>query len=247
MAQQQFHPRPPDTPKLDSERVEVQIPLTQPETTKPPLLQRILPFVMILAVGGFVVLMVSTSGSFNPYMMMMPLMLLVGVLGFLGGNGASNTDLNGERRNYFLGLREQRTIVHRQGEAMFKAQEMSFPQPSRLASLVGIDEHDAPSMWTVRAANPGGFITRSGTPDEKAFRPYLAARLGRGTVDLEPQIVTKELPVAEQLEPVTLGAYRKFLRTQRFVPRVPDRLLPRTCAIHSLIGDDDAPSRWCAR
>ncbi|MFZ2174263.1 MAG: hypothetical protein WAW17_09540, partial [Rhodococcus sp. (in: high G+C Gram-positive bacteria)] len=236
MAQQEFHPRPPDSPKLGGERVEVPTPLAQPEGTKPPVLQRILPIIMIIAVVGFVVLMVSTSGSFNPYMMMMPLMLLVGVLGFMGGGGGGTTDLNAERRNYFLATREQRTIVHRHGTAMFKAQEAAFPQPARLTQLIGIDEDGTPSMWTVRAKNPGGFVTRSGNEDEKSYRPYLAARLGRGTVELEPQIVSKELPVAEQLEPVTLSAYRKFQRTQRFVPGFPIGYYLGRVPFHSLVG-----------
>ena len=236
MAQQQFHPRPASTPRLGNERIEVPSPLPQPEATKPPVLQRILPFVMVVAMVGLMVLMVSMSGSLSPYMLMMPLMMLVGVLGFLGGTGAGSTDLNGDRRNYFLAMREARKLAHRHGETMFKAQEASFPQPALLTSLIGLDVPDAPSMWTVRAANPGGFVTRQGTAEQKSFRPYLAARLGRGTVDLEPQLTSPELPVAEQIEPVTLGGFRKFMRVQRFVAEFPIGYYLGRAPIHSIYG-----------
>lgn len=239
MAQQQFHPRPPNSPKLDAERIEVPVPLPQPEGSKPPVLQRILPFFMVVAMVGVIVLMVSMSGSLNPFMLMMPLMMLVGVVGLMGGTGSTNSDLNADRRNYFLAAREARTLVHRRGEAMFKAQEASFPQPARLAPLIGVDAPDAPSMWTVRAANPGGFVTRAGTPEQKSFRPYLAARLGRGTVELEPQLVAPELPVVEQIEPVTLGGFRKFMRVQRFVAEFPIGYYLGRAPFHSLDGPAD--------
>lgn len=236
MAQQQFHPRPPNAPKLDAERIEVPVPLPQPEGTKPPILQRVLPLVMVVAVVGFVVLIVTTSGTLNPFMLMMPMMMLVGVIGMMGGTGSSNSDLNGDRRNYFLSMREARTLVHRRGKAMFEAQEASFPQPARLTPLIGLDVPDAPSMWTVRAANPGGFVTRGGTKEEKSFRPYLAARLGRGTVELEPQLTADELPVVEQIEPVTLGGFRKFMRVQRFVAEFPIGYYLGRFPFHSLDG-----------
>ncbi len=239
MAQQQFFPRPPSSPKLDAERIEVPVPLPQPEGTKPPILQRVLPFVMIIAVVGFLVLMVSTSGTLNPFMLMMPLMLLIGVFGLMGNGGSTNGDLNADRRNYFLAVREARTLVHRRGKAMFGAQEASFPQPARLTSLVGLDVPDAPSMWTVRAANPGGFVARAGTPDEKSFVPYLAARLGRGTVEIEPQIVASELPVTEQIEPVTLGAFRRFMRVQRFIAEFPIGYYLGRAPFHSIQGPDE--------
>lgn len=238
MAQKEFHPRPASSPTLDNARVDVDKPLNQPDATKGPILQRILPFIMILAVGGMVVLMVTMGGAMNPMMMMMPLMLLIGGLGMMGMGNGSSTDLNGERRDYFLTLRELRTIVHRKGSTMFAAQESSFPQPALLTPLIGIDEPGAPSMWTIRATNPGGFAT-PGTDNAKEYRPFLAARIGLGTVELAPEIVSGTLPVAEQLEPVTLGAYRRFMRIQRFVPGFPIGYYLGRAPFHSFVGAND--------
>ncbi|WP_206492347.1 FtsK/SpoIIIE domain-containing protein [Rhodococcus sp. KRD162] len=239
MAQREFRSRPPIAPKLGNHTVELPDPLPQPEGTKGPILQRILPFLMIAMMLGFVGLMVTQSGSFSIYMLMMPMMMLMGLVSMLGGGGGGGTsELNADRRNYFLDIRERRTLAHRNGEAMFTAQEMSFPQPARLTQLIGSDDRNFQSMWAVWAKNPGGFVTKEGTEDEKAYRPYLAARIGRGTVELEPLIMTKELAVAEQIEPVTLGAYRGFHRTQRFVPGFPIAYHLGRSPFHSFEGAD---------
>ena len=222
MAQREFNSRPPQEPKLRNHAVELPPPLPQPEGTKGGILQRALPFVMMLVMVGVIALMITSAGSFSIYMLMMPMMMMMGLVAMLGGGGGGGTtELNADRRDYFLTMRETRTIAHRNGESMFNAQEMSFPQPARLTQLIGAKDRQFQTMWAISAKLPGGFVTKEGTEEEKSYRPYLAARLGRGTVELEPQILIKELEVAEKLEPVTLGAFRGFHRTQRFVPGFP--------------------------
>ncbi|TQC45042.1 type VII secretion protein EccCa [Rhodococcus sp. WS4] len=242
MVQKTFRSRPPHKPTFNNEAVTPQNPLDQPDNSKAPILQRIIPFVMILTMVGMVVMMITMNGDggFNPMFLMAPMMLLMALAGMLGGiGGGGQGDLASSRKNYFLHLREERKKVHIQGKLMFDAQAMSYPQPRRLAQLVGVDVPDAPSMWTIRQSDQGGWVTKDGSAGEKAYRPYLAPRVGLGTVLLDPEIITEELSVSEHLEPVTLGAYRRFVRTQRFVAGFPIGYQLGHRPFHSIAGPDE--------
>ena len=78
-----FVPAPQGHINIESESIKVPEPLTQSEAIKPPMMQRIMPFIMIGMVGGMLLLMFSSGNGFSPFMLMMPMMMVMGMMQML--------------------------------------------------------------------------------------------------------------------------------------------------------------------
>lgn len=72
-------PRPAQQVPLNGEQVNLPAVLSRDSDEKRPIMQRIMPLLMVAMMLGFVGVIVVTSGGFanmNPMMMMMPLMIV---------------------------------------------------------------------------------------------------------------------------------------------------------------------------
>lgn len=217
---------PPST-AVQLQAIDPQIPdvLARPEAQKEPLLQKLMMPVMMVMMIGMVSLVVVSSGglaNMNPMMLMMPMMMVPMMASmFLSRNGSA--DLGQQIRNWLLQLRESRKIIHRQGRAMFEAQRRYFPQPQVMWQLIGSDDDSRSVMWQISRDEEAGIQAENAGSGAAGvtYNPYMAARIGVGTVELEPAIIVPEQQIQENLEPVTLTFWRRFMRTQRYVPGMP--------------------------
>lgn len=245
-------PRPAGTKSLNGETVNLPEVLSRDSDEKRPILQRIMPLMMIVVMVGFVGLIIVTSGglaNMNPMMMMMPMMMLPMLLIGLASSGGGQSKVEGIK-SYFLQLRESRKQVHKQGDQMFTSQRTYFPQPEVLASLVGDDDRDddTSAMWTIGDGKSGGISTiDKSTSTQLTYNPYMAARIGLGTVELEPKLISEPLQIVENLEPVTGTTHIKFMRTQRFVTGMPVAYHIGSAPFYRILGDNDDDTLALAR
>lgn len=244
-------PRPAGTRPLNGETVNLPEVLSRDSDEKRPILQRILPLIMIVMMVGFVGLIVVTSGglaNMNPMMMMMPMMMVPMLLIGLASSGGGQSKV-AAIKSYFLHLSESRKQVHKQGELMFTSQRLFFPQPEVLASLIGDDDReDISAMWTIGDGKSGGISTiDKSTSRQLTYDPYMAARIGLGTVELEPKLTAEPLQIVENLEPVTGTTHIKFMRTQRFVTGMPVAYHLGSAPFYRILGDNDDDTLALAR
>lgn len=244
-AQKLWAPQPRNPVLISDDNIEVPDPLPQSDAIKPGILARILPLIMVGVMLGMMALMFTVMGSNgmrSPMMLMMPVMMLMGMLGQFAGGGAGGNDtaeLNNERKEYSLGLRELRKKAHKQGEALHSVQTTSFPNPHILHNYIGQEDMKDPVMWQASPESPGGLLLDEGTVDEVSFSPYMSARLGLGTTNLLPTVQFNELNVAETLEPVTTQQFRSFVRTQGFVTNMPIALNLASAPAFAIEGEDE--------
>jgi|GEM_PF-6430483 len=156
------------------------------------------------------------------------------------------SELNIKRKNYQLQLRERRKLAHQHGRQIHALQSRVYPHPDTLLSRVGMRSAPGarggtPSMWTVRPEP-----TPQGDHDDdvpEAARPWLTARIGVGITRVLPAVKGMDenrQPIDEQLEPFTAAAYRRFLRTQKFVTNSPLGLSLREMPAYGFRGDPAA-------
>lgn len=247
MATEPFTAPPLTMPQLDTQTVVVPDPETLEEQASGPMIQRLVPALIGLVMVGFVVMMVMTGMRvMSPYMLMMPMMAVVGALGYLGVGGAgggSMSELNIKRKNYQLQLRERRKLAHQHGRQIHALQSRVYPHPDTLLSRVGMRSAPGarggtPSMWTVRPEPAQQGDNDDDVPE--AARPWLTARIGVGITRVLPAVKGMDenrQPIDEQLEPFTAAAYRRFLRTQKFVTNSPLGLSLRELPAYGFRGD----------
>ncbi|MFE3188684.1 type VII secretion protein EccCa [Nocardia sp. NPDC059240] len=176
-----------------------------PRAVSAPLMQKLMPVVMIVAMIGMMAMMAMMGRSMltNPYMMMMPLMMLMGMGGMLmgqRGSGKSAAELNEERKDYFRYLDQTRREVRRTGQKQLETLVWSHPEPSDLPSIVS-----SRRMWERRPNDPD----------------FGHVRVGIGTHRLAAKLARPETGPLEDLEPVSTVALRRFVRTHSVVHHLP--------------------------
>jgi S-DNA-T family DNA segregation ATPase FtsK/SpoIIIE len=187
--------------------VNLQPPPEVPRVIPANLFIRLMPVVMVIAVVGMIGLMFTVGGrnmAANPMMMMFPMMLLMSMGGMLiGGGGRSGkaaAELNEERKDYFRYLADLRDDAQRTGEEQRAALEWSHPDPRVLADVVGTRR-----MWERRPTD-GDFCH---------------VRVGVGAHRLATRLLAPETGPAEDLEPVSTVALRRFVHTHAVAHAMP--------------------------
>lgn len=203
-------------PLLDS-ACKLEKPLLAEEMIKPNIIIRLLPLaVVIMIVAMFVMLIMMGRRALSPMMFMMPLALIMGMFGMSmhgGGRGGSQQEVNIDRKNWLIKLRESRKVVHDQGRRIHALAVQNFPNPKTMLSLDSYRQ-----MWQVRRGRAySEILARTSFTDH----PFMSARAGRGMTPLDPAISFDRQQVIENLEPVTAGQFGRFLRTQRVVANCP--------------------------
>ena len=230
---------PRQIPELSDEHIEVPPPDPLPEQTKGPMMMRIVP----LLIGGMMIaflVMIVMSGSrvMSPMMMMAPMGMMMASLAYLGVGGPGGGpmgDVDTARNNYQLKLKEQRGVAHSLSLGIHTLHRTTYPHPLTLASRCGRE-----GMWSITPRDsklPPG-VTEDASPE--ALRAWLTARVGVGVTKVLPEIEEPPTEIPEKLEPVTAGAFRRFLRTQKFVTNCPLGISFAEQEAYSFRGDPEA-------
>lgn len=190
------------------------------------MLVRLLPVVMVIAVVGMVALMFATGGRgalANPLFLMFPLMMLMSMVGMLasGGRGgpARSAELNEDRKDYLRYLAQTRTQVSRTAAQQRACALWSHPDPSAIAVLLG-----SCRMWERRPADAD----------------FAQVRVGVGTQPLATALLPPEVAPAEDLEPVSASALRRFVQAHAAVRELPTAVSLRSFAAIGLEGSRES-------
>ncbi|NLT29994.1 MAG: type VII secretion protein EccCa, partial [Propionibacterium sp.] len=186
---------------------------------------RMLP--MVAGAGAMAMMMMSGAGGGNVLRGVMGGMYGISMLGMmLSQTGRGNDDqaqqLDGARRDYFRYLGQTRKKVRATAEAQRKATLWRHPAPQDLWSLAGHRR-----MWERRT-----------DADD-----FASVRISVGPQQFAQRITPPESKPIEDLEPLTTGALRRFMRTHRTVPGVPLALSLKGFNYVQLVGDVEAERR----
>ena len=213
---------PPSVPPV---RVAVAPPLALPEREPRNILLMIaLPALLVGIIGTLVVM--YTSGVRSLQSGFFPMMGLAGfgALMFSGRFGRGRRISWGEqekqRRMYLRQLDEDRDEVQRAAQDQRRSQLFVHGDPQKLDTIIG-----GPRMWERR---PGD-------------QDFLDVRLGIGiqqTSDSAVSLQWPEVPIGEELEPVTGGALRDFILEQSKIRGIGKVLSLRSKPGFSFIGSD---------
>lgn len=140
--------------------------------------------------------------------------------------GRNNDDqasqLDANRRDYFRYLAQVRRNFAKTAEEQRTSVAYRHPDPESLWTVVG-----GPRMWERRA-------------DAEDFG---SVRLSVGTQQSAKRITPPEAQPIEDLEPLTTGALRRFIRTHRVIQSVPLAVDLRGFRAVQLVGDEEACRR----
>ncbi|NLD85674.1 MAG: type VII secretion protein EccCa [Actinomycetales bacterium] len=210
-----------DPPPVPGGEVSLQTPPSLPRPTPRPIIQIILPLVMVVAVGGMVLVMMRGGMMRNPMFMMFPLMMAVSAVGMLAGNlggGAKTAETDELRKDYLRYLGQTRDEVRATAEAQRAAALWRHPDPVELPAMIGTAR-----MWE----------RREGERDD------LTIRVGPGRQTLATPLSAPDTGPVDDLEPVSVVSMRRFVRVHSVVDELPVALELRAFAALSLDGDVD--------
>ncbi|MCV7199025.1 type VII secretion protein EccCa [Mycobacterium angelicum] len=222
---------PPDVPPV---RVAVTAPLALPEREPRNIMLMIaLPALLIGIVGTLVVMYASGIRSLQSGFFPMVGLVGFGTLMFGGRFGRGRRISWGEqekqRRSYLRQLDEDRDEVQRAAQEQRRSQLYVHGDPQQLDTVIG-----GPRMWERRATDSD----------------FLDVRLGIGVQQASESAVTlqwPDVPVGEELEPVTGGALRDFILEQSKIRGIGKVLSLRSKPGFSFIGEDPGELHALAR
>jgi type VII secretion protein EccCa len=194
-------------------------------------LQKALPYVMGGGMLGMIGIMLFTGvRQLSPYMLMMPLMMIMATVGFMAGGGPSGKkipEIDEDRKEYLRYLGNIRSRVTESATAQVAFFAYHAPHPDDLLSLVG-----STRQWSRPANSEFYAATRIGIGSEPAVDRLLKPALGGelSGPDAAPQA---------HLEPVSHMWLTKFLRTHGLVHDCPKLVQLRTFPTIAIGGDPD--------
>jgi type VII secretion protein EccCa/type VII secretion protein EccCb len=215
-------------------RVAVAPPLALPEREPRNILMMIaIPALLVGIVGTLVVMYTSGVRSLQSGFFPMMGLFGFGALMFSGRFGRGRRISWGEqekqRRAYLRQLDEDREDVQRAAREQRRSQLFVHAEPQKLDTVIG-----GPRMWE----------RRPGDPD------FLDVRLGIGIQQASDSAVSlqwPEVPIGEELEPVTGGALRDFILEQSKIRGIGKVLSLRSKPGFSFIGQDPRVLHGLAR
>jgi len=175
-----------------------------PEVVSDGFQQMLMYLPMVAMAGGMAVAMVGGTGATTQqYIGGGAMALGMGgmMMSQLGrGKGDRKTRLNAARRDYLRYLGQIRRKVRRAAEQQREALEWNGPDPSALWSLAM-----SPRLWERRPSDTDFGVTRIGTGQQR----------------LAIELIPPETRPVEDLDPLSAGALRRFVRTHGNVPDLP--------------------------
>jgi len=166
---------------------------------------KLLPVVMLLAMGGMTVLYFTSgaASSRSPAFLFLPVMMLVSVLGSVAyqSRGARRGgELDGDRRTYLRYLDGLDASLVRTAAAQHESLHWSHPDPAAVWTLVGGER-----MWERR-------------PDDEDF---CNVRVGTGRLPLSTTVVVPVVAASEPRDPMVDDAVDRLLADRSTVPDLP--------------------------
>jgi S-DNA-T family DNA segregation ATPase FtsK/SpoIIIE len=163
-----------------------------------------LTYLPMAAGAGSTALLVTGSGG-SPLMYVASGMMALSMLGMMTGSigrasGEKRRRLDADRRDYQRYLGQVRRRVRRVAEQQRAAARWHHPDPRSLWCLAL-----GTRLWERRPADAD----------------FLAVRVARGAQRLAVTLVTPETKPVEDLEPISAGALRRFVRTHAAVADLP--------------------------
>jgi len=229
MTTKKFTPTVKRGPRLTPGEISVTPPEDLGVEIPPSGVQKVLPYVMAGGMLGMIAIMVFTGvRQLSPYMLMMPLMMIMATVGFMAGGGPGGKkvpEINADRKEYLRYLAGLRTRVTSSASAQVTFFGYHAPNPGDLLSLIGTHR-----QWS-RQANADFFAAvRIGLGTEPAVDRLLRPALGGELAgpDAAPQ---------PHLEPVSHMWVLKFLRTHGLIHDCPKLVQLRTFPTIAVGGD----------
>ncbi|MDT0202164.1 type VII secretion protein EccCa [Nocardioides sp. AE5] len=178
---------------------------------------------MLAGMGGMGLMMTARAGSGNPIMMLAMGMMGIAFAGMMFGSvgrqaGEKRKKLDADRRDYQRYLVQVRKRVRRVASQQRKAALWHHPDPASLWCLA-----EGTRMWERRTSDVD----------------HLAVRVALGPQKLAVTLVTPETKPVEDLEPISSGSLRRFVRTHKSIPDLPVAISLRAFGLVSLDGPVD--------
>ncbi|MCV7420759.1 type VII secretion protein EccCa [Mycobacterium yunnanensis] len=191
--------------------------------------QKILPYVMGGGMLGMIAIMIFTGiRQLSPYMLMMPLMMIMGTVGFMAGGGPGGKkvpEINADRKEYLRYLAGLRTRVTSSAAAQVAFFNYHAPHPDDLLSIIGSNR-----QWS-RTSNADFFAaTRIGVGLEAAVDRLLKPNVGG-------ELAGPQAAPQPHLEPVSHMWVTKFLRTHGLIHDCPKLVQLRSFPTIAVGGD----------
>ncbi|MGW4797683.1 type VII secretion protein EccCa, partial [Nonomuraea sp. NPDC004297] len=181
----------------------------------------VLSYLPMLAGAAAMALMFTSGGSANPVMYVASGLFAVSMLGMTVSQmgrqaGERRYRLDGARRDYFRYLSQIRTRARRTAKQQREALAWSGPEPD--------------SLWWIAM---GTRLWERRPRDED----FSTIRLGTGVQKLAIQLVPPDSKPVEDLDALSAGALRRFMRSHSTVPRLPVSVALASFARVRLSGD----------
>ncbi|MGV9797665.1 type VII secretion protein EccCa [Mycobacterium sp. NPDC003449] len=231
MTTRKFTPTIKRGPRLTPGEINVTPPDDLGIEIPPSGIQKALPWVMGGCMIGMLAIMAFTGiRQLSPYMLMMPLMMVMGTVGFMAGGGPGGKrvpEINADRKEYLRYLAGLRTRVTSSASAQVAFFSYHAPHPDDLLSVIGTHR-----QWS-RQANSDFFgAARIGIGAEPAvdrlLKPNTSGELSGPQGAPQPH-----------LEPVSHMWVTKFLRTHGLVHDCPKLVQLRTFPTIAVGGDPE--------
>ncbi|MED5815690.1 type VII secretion protein EccCa [Mycolicibacterium sp. 050232] len=229
MTTKKFTPTIKRGPRLTPGEINVAAPDDLGVEIPPSGMQKAMPWVMGGCMLGMISIMIFTGvRQLSPYMLMMPLMMIMGTVGFMSGGGQGGKkvpEINADRKEYLRYLAGLRTRVTSSATAQVAFFGYHAPHPEDLLSVIGTHR-----QWSRQANSDFYAATRIGIGAEIAvdrlLKPNTSGELAGPQGAPQPH-----------LEPVSHMWVTKFLRTHGLIQDCPKLVQLRTFPTIAVGGD----------
>ena len=192
-------------------------------------IQKALPWVMGGGMLGMIAIMIFTGiRQLSPYMLMMPLMMVMATVGFMAGGGPGGKrvpEINADRKEYLRYLAGLRTRVTSSAAAQVTFFNYHAPHPDDLLSIIGTNR-----QWSRQTNADFYAATRIGLGAEPAVDRLLKPAVGG-------ELAGPQGAPQPHLEPVSHMWVTKFLRTHGLIHDCPKLVQLRTFPTIAVGGD----------
>jgi hypothetical protein len=220
MTTKKFTPTIKRGPRLTPGEINVTPPDDLGIDIPPSGVQKILPYVMGGGMLGMIGIMIFTGvRQLSPYMLMMPLMMIMGTVGFMAGGGPGGKkvpEINADRKEYLRYLSGLRTRVTSSAAAQVTFFNYHAPHPEDLLSIIGTNR-----QWSRQVNHDFYAATRIGLGSEAAVDRLLKPSVGG-------ELAGPQAAPQPHLEPVSHMWLTKFLRTHGLIHDCPKLVQLRT-------------------
>lgn len=232
MTTKKFTPTIKRGPRLTPGEINVTAPDDLGVEIPPSGMQKALPYVMGGCMLGMIAIMIFTGvRQLSPYMLMMPLMMVMGTVGMMAGGGSGGKkvpEINADRKEYLRYLAGLRTRVTSSAAAQVTFFNYHAPHPDDLLSLIGTHR-----QWSRQANSDFYAAVRIGLGTEPAVDRLLKPSVGG-------ELAGPQAAPQPHLEPVSHMWVTKFLRTHGLIHDCPKLVQLRTFPTIAIGGDGDS-------